>query len=55
MPLCLRLIKEIHERLMHDVRGSEKRPGHFARAPSFSAGTVNPSRKRASCRPRRQN
>jgi Fic family protein len=29
LPLSLRLIREIHEILMHGVRGSEKRPGEF--------------------------
>lgn len=29
LPLSLRLIREIHERLMTGVRGSEKRPGEF--------------------------
>lgn len=29
MPLCLRLIREVHERLMEGVRGGEKRPGQF--------------------------
>lgn len=29
LPVCLRMIRELHERLMHGVRGSEKRPGEF--------------------------
>lgn len=29
LPLSLRLIREIHERLLQDVRGSERRPGKF--------------------------
>lgn len=29
MPLCLRLIRELHERLMTGVRGGDKRPGEF--------------------------
>ena len=33
MPLCLRLLREIHERLMEDVRGGEKRPGEFRQCP----------------------
>jgi Fic family protein len=33
MPLCLRLLREIHERLMHGVRGSEKRAGQFRNCP----------------------
>jgi Fic family protein len=35
MPLCLRLIREIHERLMHDVRGGEKQPGKFRTCPAY--------------------
>jgi Fic family protein len=37
MPLCLRLIREIHERLMEGVRGGEKRPGHFRECPVMIA------------------
>lgn len=29
LPVCLRLIRELHERLMKDVRGQEQRPGEF--------------------------
>lgn len=29
LPLSLRLVREIHERLMEEVRGEEKRPGEF--------------------------
>jgi Fic family protein len=29
LPVCLRLIKELHEKLMRDVRGQEQRPGEF--------------------------
>lgn len=29
LPLSLRLLREIHERLMRDVRGSERNPGEF--------------------------
>ncbi|WP_233610160.1 Fic family protein [Corallococcus sp. AB049A] len=29
LPLSLRLLREIHERLMRDVRGSERSPGEF--------------------------
>jgi Fic family protein len=35
MPLCLRLIRAIHERLLEGVRGQEKRPGEFRRCPVF--------------------
>ncbi len=29
LPICLRLIRELHERLMHEVRGQDKTPGAF--------------------------
>jgi Fic family protein len=29
LPLCLRLLREIHQRLMRDVRGRERHPGKF--------------------------
>ncbi len=29
LPLCLRLLRDIHERLMHGVRGHERHPGSF--------------------------
>lgn len=29
MPLCLRLLREVHEQLLRGVRGAEKRPGQF--------------------------
>lgn len=29
MPLCLRLLREIHKELLRGVRGAEKRPGQF--------------------------
>lgn len=35
LPLSLRLIKEIHERLMEGVRGSEKTPGEFRRSQNW--------------------
>ena len=31
MPLCLRLLREVHEQLLSGVRGAEKRPGQFRR------------------------
>lgn len=31
LPLCLRLIREIHEQLLHGVRGQERQPGEFRR------------------------
>jgi Fic family protein len=33
MPVCLRLIREVHARLMEEVRGQEKRPGEFRQIP----------------------
>jgi len=35
LPLCLRLIKEIHIILLKDVRGSEKSPGEFRRSQNW--------------------
>jgi Fic family protein len=29
LPVCLRLLREIHERLLEGVRGTDKKPGHF--------------------------
>ena len=39
LPLCLRLICEVHEKLMDGVRGSEKRPGRFRDCPVFIGRT----------------
>ncbi len=33
LPLCLRLLREVHGRLMEGVRGGEKRPGEFRTCP----------------------
>lgn len=33
MPICLRLIREVHARLMQDVRGHNQRPGEFRHIP----------------------
>jgi Fic family protein len=33
LPLCLRLIRELHEELLRGVRGEEKRPGEFRTCP----------------------
>ena len=33
IPLCLRLIREVHENLMQGVRGQEKAPGQFRSCP----------------------
>jgi len=35
LPVSLRLIKEIHARLLHDVRGHEKSPGEFRRSQNW--------------------
>lgn len=35
LPLCLRLLKEIHEKLLHGVRGSERTPGEFRRSQNW--------------------
>lgn len=35
LPLSLRLVREIHERLLRDVRGEEKNPGEFRRSQNW--------------------
>ena len=35
LPLCLRLIKEIHARLLHGVRGGDRTPGEFRRTQNW--------------------
>jgi len=35
LPVCLRLIKELHDRLLRSVRGSEERPGEFRSHQNF--------------------
>ena len=35
LPVCLRLIKEIHERLMRGTRGHERLPGEFRRSQNW--------------------
>lgn len=35
LPLCLRMLRQLHERLMHGVRGGDKRPGEFRKIPVF--------------------
>jgi Fic family protein len=38
LPLSLRLLRELHERLMEGVRGAEKRPGEFRTYQNFIGG-----------------
>lgn len=38
-PLCNRLLREMHERLMSRGRGSEKMPGEFRRSQNWIGGT----------------
>jgi Fic family protein len=35
LPLSLRLIREIHDKLLHNVRGSERSPGEFRRSQNW--------------------
>jgi Fic family protein len=35
LPVCLRLIREIHGELLADVRGSERTPGEFRRSQNW--------------------
>jgi Fic family protein len=35
LPVSLRLIREVHERLMQDARGQEQRPGEFRHIPNL--------------------
>jgi Fic family protein len=35
LPVCLRLIRELHERLLRDVRGEDRRPGEFRECQNF--------------------
>ena len=39
-PLSLRLIREIHERLMRGVRGQERKPGEFRIAQNWIGGSA---------------
>ncbi len=38
-PLCNRLLREMHEKLMSQGRGSEKQPGEFRRSQNWIGGT----------------
>ena len=38
-PLCVRLLREIHGRLMRGVRGGNKEPGEFRRSQNWIGGT----------------
>ena len=46
MPLCNRLLREIHERLMQGLRGQEKNPGEFRRSQNW-IGPANCTLKEA--------
>ncbi|HEY4682830.1 MAG TPA: Fic/DOC family N-terminal domain-containing protein, partial [Candidatus Acidoferrales bacterium] len=35
LPVCLRLIREIHARLLEGVRGAERRPGEFRQIQNY--------------------
>ena len=39
LPLCLRLVREMHGLLMHGVRGREKQPGEFRRTQNWIGST----------------
>ena len=38
LPLSLRLLREIHAELMHDVRGGDRTPGEFRRTQNWIGG-----------------
>jgi len=42
LPVSLRLIREIHQRLLHGVRGEEHRPGEFRRRQNYIAKPDQP-------------
>jgi Fic family protein len=35
LPICLRLMREMHDRLLRDVRGEDRRPGEFRQCQNF--------------------
>ena len=39
IPVCVRLIKEVHEKLLEHGRGSEKAPGEFRRSQNWIGGS----------------
>ena len=39
LPLSLRLLREIHNKLMHNARGGEKQPGEFRSSQNWIGGT----------------
>jgi len=40
LPLSLRLIKEIHAKLMKGIRGGHKAPGEFRKTQNWVGGTM---------------
>jgi len=51
LPVSLRLIREVHERLMQDVRGQEQRPGEFRHIPNLIGLAAPYLTPPALCRP----
>ena len=47
LPICLRLLKDIHKILMKDVRGGEKRPGEFRDHQNYIASSSGVSIEKA--------
>lgn len=45
LPVCLRLLKEIHQILMEKVRGGDKNPGEFRTTQNYIAGAKVPIQK----------
>lgn len=40
LPLCLRLIREVHKELVHETRGAHQTPGEFRRSQNWIGGTM---------------
>jgi Fic family protein len=45
LPVCLRLIRELHQKLMHGVRGSDRRPGEFRNIQNYIGRAGEPITK----------